>query len=119
VIAARIAGRIAQLASAHGAGKLQVREAGIEAALGDEFGVAALADDAAMVHHHDAFQPLNGGEAMGDDDRRASGHQVLEPDLHQPLVFGIECARRLVEQKQRRIAQDGARDCNALALSAG
>src|ERR1700732_2519287 len=34
------------------------------------------------------------------------------------LRFGIERARRLVEQQDRRVAQNGAGDCKALTLPA-
>jgi hypothetical protein len=38
--------------------------------------------------------------------------------LHQRLALGIERGGRLVEQQQRRVAQDRARDRDALALAA-
>ena len=65
------------------------------------------------------FEPLDRGEAMRDDDRGAPGHQIVEADLHQPLVLRVERAGRFVEQQQRRVAQDGARNRDALALAAG
>ena len=39
--------------------------------------------------------------------------------LHQRLALGVERAGRLVEQQDRRVAQDGAGDGDALALAAG
>ncbi len=39
--------------------------------------------------------------------------------LHQRLALGIERRRRLVEQQQRRVAQDGAGDGETLPLAAG
>jgi hypothetical protein len=38
--------------------------------------------------------------------------------LHQLLAFGVERRGRLVEQQDRRVAQDGAGDRDALALAA-
>ena len=38
--------------------------------------------------------------------------------LHQPLRFRVERARRLVEQQDRRVLEDGARERQALALAA-
>ena len=38
--------------------------------------------------------------------------------LHQRFALGIERGGRLVEQEQRRLAQNGARDGDALALAA-
>jgi hypothetical protein len=55
---------------------------------------------------------------VGDDQRRASLHQPLERLLHQPLAFGVERAGRLVEQQDRRVAQQRAGDRDALALPA-
>ena len=42
----------------------------------------------------------------------------VERGLHQRLALGIERRGRLVEQQQRRVAQDRARDRDALALAA-
>ncbi len=91
----------------------------VETAARHEFGVAALAHDAALIHHHDALETLDGGEAMGDHDGGAPGHEIVEPRLHQLLILGIERTRRFVEQQKRRIAQDRAGDREALALSTG
>ena len=81
--------------------------------------MGALGDDPAVFHHDDAVRLQNGGEAMGDDDGGAPDHELLQRLLHQLLRFGIERAGRFIEQQQRRIAQDGARDSDALALAAG
>ena len=61
----------------------------------------------------------HGRQAVGDDDAGAAAHQPLERLLDQPLALRIERAGRLVEQQQRRVAQDGPRDGDALALPAG
>jgi hypothetical protein len=45
-------------------------------------------------------------------------HQALQRILHQPLAFGIQRAGGLVEQQDRRIAQNGAGNGDALALAA-
>ena len=45
-------------------------------------------------------------------------HQPLQRLLHQRLAFGVERRGRLVEQQDRRVAQDGAGDRDALALAA-
>jgi hypothetical protein len=46
-------------------------------------------------------------------------HQVLQGILHQALALGVEGAGGLVQQQQRRVAQDGAGHGDALALAAG
>src|ERR1700751_1899827 len=45
-------------------------------------------------------------------------HQSFEGRFDQGFTLGIKGRCRLVEAKQRRIAQDGASDRDALALSA-
>ena len=45
-------------------------------------------------------------------------HQVGERGGDLGLAFGVERRGRLVEQQQRRVAQNGARDGDALALAA-
>ena len=44
---------------------------------------------------------------------------AIERPLHQSLALRIERARRLVEQQDRRVAQHGARNGDALALAGG
>ena len=80
--------------------------------------MTALAHDFALIHHHDPLELLDGGETMRDHDGRSAGHEILQPDLHKPLILGVERTGRFVEQEKRRVTQDGARDRNALALAA-
>ena len=67
--------------------------------------------------HEDAIDALHGREPMRDDDRRAAAHRRFERRLHGALAFRIERGGRLVEQQQRRILQDRARDREPLPLS--
>ncbi len=55
---------------------------------------------------------------MGDHQGGAVLRQFLQRGLHGALGFGVERGGGLVEQQQRRIAQDGPRDGQALALAA-
>ena len=100
-------------------GELQCGQPCVELVGAHEFGMRALRDDAAVVHDDDAVGLQHRREPMRDDDRRAPLHQAIERGLHQSLALGIERAGRFVEQQDRRIAQDGARDGDALALAAG
>jgi hypothetical protein len=61
----------------------------------------------------------DGREAVGDDEHGAAGEQPLDGLLHQPLALGVERARRLVEDEDGRVEQQGAGDGEALALAAG
>ena len=70
------------------------------------------------IHDDDAVGFLHGRQAVRDDDRRAPCHQLLERLLHEQLARGVERARRLVEQQNRRILENRACDRDALPLSA-
>ena len=50
--------------------------------------------------------------------RRPVAHRRLEGRLDHALALGVEGARRLVEEQQRRVLEDGAGDRDALPLSA-
>ena len=54
-----------------------------------------------------------------DDDCRPSRHQRPERVLNERFALGVERARGLVEDQNRRVLQDRARDRDALALAAG
>ena len=72
--------------------------------------MAAGSNDAALFHDDDPVGPEHGRQAMGDDNRGTARRQRGECALHSMLRFGIERARCLVEQQDRRVAQDGAGD---------
>jgi len=59
--------------------------------------------DAALVQDEDAVSPLYGSEPMGNDQRRALAHEALKRPLHLGLAFGVERARRLVEEQDGRV----------------
>src|SRR3546814_16279760 len=99
--------------------ELQRGEARVEAAGCRQLAVAAALDQAALVDHQDAVGLQHGGEAVGDDQRRASGHEAVERLLHHALALGIERSGRLVEQQQWWVPEDGAGDGGALTLAAG
>ena len=56
---------------------------------------------------------------MGDHQRGAAAHQLGQRRLHQLLGLGVEGTGGLVQQQDRRVAQDRACDRDALALPAG
>ena len=78
-----------------------------------------LLDDPAMIHHQNTIAGQHRRKPMGDHQRGALLHQIFQRGLHKRFAFGIERGSRLVQQQQRRIAQDRARDGDALALAAG
>ena len=80
--------------------------------------VCAFLYDTAIVHDDDPVRRAHGREAMRDHDRRALGHQPVERVLDQPLAFCIERGRYFVEQEQGRVAEQRARNGDALTLAA-
>src|SRR5258707_8372902 len=57
---------------------LELVEAVVDAALGEEFLVRALFAEAALVENENAVGMLNGAEAMRDDQRGATAEQAVE-----------------------------------------
>src|SRR5215207_4991125 len=79
----------------------------------------AFLDKPALVEDEDAVGGPDGGEPVGDDERRAAPHEAIERLLHGALALGVEGGRRLVEEEDRRVLQDCTGDGDALALAAG
>src|SRR5690606_1976664 len=98
--------------------ELERGEAGVEAAPRRERLVRPVLDDAAPVEDEDAVGAADGREAVGDDERGAPLRQPVERLLHGPLALGVERARRLVEEEDGGVLQDGPRDGDPLALPA-
>ena len=84
-----------------------------------QLGMAALFQHTALVEHDDVVRVLDRGQAMRDHQRGAVLHQSLHGFLDQALRFGIQRAGGLVEDQDRRVLEDRARDGDALALATG
>ena len=70
------------------------------------------------LQHDDAVEIAQRRQAMRDRDHGAPAHQPAERLADRLLGFAVERGGRLVEQQDRRVLQEGARDRDALALSA-
>ena len=81
--------------------------------------VAADLGDPAALERDDRVGAADGRQPVRDHERRPVAHQVGERILHQPLRFRVERRRRLVEDQDRRVLQQRARDRQPLALAAG
>ena len=55
---------------------------------------------------------------MGQNEHGAALHELFERVLDHRFVFGVDRGERFVEHQDRRIAQQGAGDGDALALAA-
>ena len=64
-------------------------------------------------------QPAHRGQAVGDDDDRATLDDAAHVALDDPLALVVERRRRLVENENARIGRERAGDGDALSLPAG
>ncbi len=97
---------------------LRPHEPPIGAVAADQLGVASCFDDAAMVEDENAVGADDAGEPVRQHNRRAPVREPVEPALDQRFVLGIDRRQRLVEDQNRRIAQQCPGDRQALALPA-
>ena len=79
----------------------------------------ALFHRAAVFHDDDAVGGSDGREAVGDHEDGPCTGKAREGFLDFCFAFGVEGGGGLVQQQDRRIAQDGAGERDALALAAG
>ena len=94
-------------------------QAAVQAALGQQPLVRPDLDDTTAFEHDDAIGVQNGGQSMCNHDVGASAHEALQRILDQELAFAVERAGGFVEDQNARIAEERARDRDALALAAG
>lgn len=76
-------------------------------------------DDPSSLQHDHAVEVTQRRQAVRDRNDGAPAHQPAERLADRFLGFAIEGGGRLIEQQDRRILQEGARNGNALTLAAG
>ena len=96
----------------------------ITALQGHQLVVAALLLDAPLPNHHNSVRPPHRAQLLRHDERRAARAAAEEvgpaqPLLHRPLRLLVQQRRRLVQQKDLRVAQQRPGDRDALLLAAG
>jgi len=91
---------------------------GEDAVLGEEFVEATLFDNAAFLDDEDLVHGAEGGEAMGDADDGAIFGEVVDGFLDFGFGLGVEGGGGFVEDEDGGVADEGAGDGDALALSA-
>src|ERR1017187_7114628 len=99
--------------------ELEFVEPLINSALGDEFFVGADFADLPLFEHHNLVRPAYGGKPVRDDDYGAVLHQVGQRLLYQHFALRVQVAGGFVQDQDGRVLEQGARDGEALALSAG
>ena len=87
--------------------------------IGEQFGVAALLDDRALVEHGDLVAEFAGGQAVGDIDGSLIACDLIELTVDLRLGDGVQCRRRLVEDDEGRVLVERAGNGDLLRLAAG
>ena len=77
-----------------------------------------LFDQAPVFNHDHAIHAFDGGQAMGDDEAGPAFAQHPECLLDMAFRFCIERGRCFVQDQDRRVLQQRARDGEPLALAA-
>src|SRR5208282_2829254 len=86
---------------------------------GDKLIVGAQFHDASLVKDGDRVGVADGGNAVGDEDSRASAHDFAE--MVEDLIFGVgvDAGEGIVEDENTRAAENRAGDGGALLLASG
>ena len=77
----------------------------------------ALLDDPAVLEHDDQVGVADRREAVGDDERGPAVQEAAERPLDLLLGADVDRARRLVEDQDPRVGEQGAREGDELALA--
>src|SRR5579863_1440239 len=96
---------------------LELVEAVVDAALGEQFLMGALFAEAAFVEDEDAVGVLNGAETMRDDERCAADEQTVERFADQEFGLRVNAGSCFVENEEARIVCEGAREIDELPLA--
>ena len=97
--------------------QLSLGQMSVDARMLDKVVMRALLQNASLRDDADLVGAADGGQAVGDDDGGPAFPQAAQCVLHGALGFRVERGRRLVEEKNGRVFQKGARDGEALALA--
>ena len=74
-------------------------------------------DDPAVLHHQDHVGVADRRQPVRDDERRAPAHQLAHRALDEDFGARVDAARRFVEDQDRRIGEERARDRQQLLLA--
>ena len=85
----------------------------------DEVVVRAVLDDLALVDNEDEVGVANRREAVSDHERGPPLHDLVESVEDHFLGLRVDRGRRLVENQDRCVLDERARDRDALALASG
>ena len=97
---------------------LRVVELLVAPAQTQQLRLRAALDDLAVLEHENLIRARDRREAVRDDERRAPAAQRAKPVANERLALAVEARCGLVENQDARIGENGARDRDALPLSA-
>ena len=89
--------------------------------VGDELGHRAVGEDPAAADHHQVVggQRHLGHQVAGDEDGAALGGQLPGEGAHPADALGVQAVDRLVEDDDRRVAEQRDGDAQPLAHAEG
>ena len=93
-------------------------EFGVAAVRRHEFLMGAALYDDAILKYQDVIRHAHGRESMRDYESRLTGNQLSEALEEVILGFGVQRSGRLIENYERGIAHEAARQRYLLPLSA-
>jgi len=93
-------------------------EVGVDPLHRDQLLVGATLHDAGISDHENHIRVADGGQVMRDKHRRPALHQASQRRDNRLLRRRIQIGRRLIQNQNRCIADDGPRNRDALALAA-
>src|ERR1700722_13688297 len=99
--------------------ELYTIQLGVGSTQRQELVVRALLCDHAAFQHDDFIRIADGAQPVRNGEHGSSFHQAFQGFDDQSFRFGVQGCRRFVENQNRVIAYDRARDADALALAAG
>ena len=104
---------------AHFEAALFLPELEVQAAPFQQRAVRALFDQCAVLHDIDLIHWRDRSQAMGDRDHRSPRRQLADRAVDRRFGARIQGGRGFIQHQDRRIAQDGTGNGDALALAAG
>ena len=94
-------------------------DAAVEAVPGEQVRVGAALDDAAALEHDYQIGAADRGEPVSDDERGAVAYDLGEGPLDLVLGADVDAGRRVVEDQNGRVEQQGPSNGEPLPLAPG
>ena len=94
-------------------------DAAVEAVPGEQVRVGAALDDASALEHDYQIGAADRGEPVSDDERGAVAYDLGEGPLDLVLGADVDAGRRVVEDQNGRVEQQGPSNGEPLPLAPG